>query len=204
MKIIYVHGFNSSGNSEKAQLLKSAFPDCNIVSPTLPANPREAMELLKFAITNKPDMTILVGSSLGGLYALYLSLSYDIPCFLINPSLEPHKTLKNKIGLHKRYNSNNEDYEFLEEYLDDLRVISTVTSEAFISEGGKLVSVYVANDDQEIDWTETKFHLSETSKMFKNFDNAGHQFFKFSEVIPDIRSLVEEMKKDYLEKEYVI
>jgi len=40
----------------------------------------------------------LVGSSLGGYYALYLAKKFGLKCVLINPAILPQKTLQNYIG----------------------------------------------------------------------------------------------------------
>ncbi len=44
------------------------------------------------------DDVKLIGSSLGGFYALYLAQKYELKAVLINPSIYPYVTLKKVLG----------------------------------------------------------------------------------------------------------
>ena len=45
-KILYVHGFGSSGQSGTVQRLRTVFPQATVVAPDLPIHPQEAIDLL--------------------------------------------------------------------------------------------------------------------------------------------------------------
>ncbi|RUM60683.1 MAG: esterase, partial [Persephonella sp.] len=92
MKVMYIHGFNSAGYGNKINKLKEAFGDENVIALTLPYNPAKAIKLLEFLIEaiREKDNLILVGTSLGGFYGLYLGAKYKIPSVLINPSTDPY------------------------------------------------------------------------------------------------------------------
>ena len=47
MTIVYLHGFNSDGNSWKATALARHFPQARILSPDLPARPLATVALLE-------------------------------------------------------------------------------------------------------------------------------------------------------------
>ncbi|MCQ2059595.1 MAG: hypothetical protein MJY71_07190 [Bacteroidaceae bacterium] len=67
-KIIYFHGFGSSGASGTVQLLRRSLPDFDIVAPDIPLDPRQALPFLKeLCAAEQPD--IIVGTSMGGMYA---------------------------------------------------------------------------------------------------------------------------------------
>ena len=68
-KIIYIHGFRSTGDSEKAKQLKAAFPNHTVVAPNLSASPKQAIQQLHNIISSDIQSTIVVGTSLGGFYA---------------------------------------------------------------------------------------------------------------------------------------
>ena len=102
--IIYIHGFGSSGFGGKATIFKKHFgnklyaPSLSYV-PTLAINTLE--QQIEFSLDKKEELT-LIGSSLGGFYALYLANKYQLKAVLINPSIFPFKTL-DKIGLSTNY-----------------------------------------------------------------------------------------------------
>ena len=191
MKILYVHGFNSSGSSSKVDQLKEAFPNYKIAAPTLSADPSEAYGQLVSELIEDYEDTIIVGTSLGGFYSLLISNRFDIPCFLINPSLEPHKTLVKKVGKHVRFGTDNEVYDFKQEYLEKLKNASADTLPS--NQDYKLINVYLSKDDEQLDFSNIRKFIPKAN-IYKEFDNSGHRFSKFSEVIPDIRAYALEME----------
>jgi predicted esterase YcpF (UPF0227 family) len=68
MKIIYFHGFASSGASGTVQLLRKLMPDDEVIAPDIPVEPLEALPYLKeLCQQEQPD--IIIGTSMGGMYA---------------------------------------------------------------------------------------------------------------------------------------
>jgi predicted esterase YcpF (UPF0227 family) len=96
--ILYIHGFNS-GPGDKVDQLKTSFPTFNIISPQLTFNIFEDLRTLTSLIKDKDNLHI-IGCSLGAFYALLLKEELniintrDVSLYLINPSLNPHITLK--------------------------------------------------------------------------------------------------------------
>jgi hypothetical protein len=72
-RVIYIHGFNSSEKSFKAQQfglwMAKHYPHVEYISPRLHFDPRVAIIQLTQLID---DETVLLGSSLGGFYVTYL------------------------------------------------------------------------------------------------------------------------------------
>ena len=82
-RILYIHGFCSSGNSGTADCLRRHLPDCEVVAPDVPIAPREAMEMLRSLCAEvKPDL--IIGTSLGGFYAHRL---HEYRRLCVNPAL---------------------------------------------------------------------------------------------------------------------
>jgi len=100
--IIYIHGF-ASGPGLKAELMKNAFPNSEIVAPQLTGHVEEDLVTLKklvFQYTKYGNQIHIVGTSLGGFYTLCIAASLDIKkvenppkFYVINPSFSPHETL---------------------------------------------------------------------------------------------------------------
>jgi uncharacterized protein len=103
--IIYIHGFGGSGNGLKASLFKSLTCNEPILAPTLSYIPEmsimtlcELIEMLHASSDEKLRRVKLIGSSLGGFYAHYLSYKYDLKAVLLNPALFPFAGLKKYQG----------------------------------------------------------------------------------------------------------
>jgi len=104
MSIIYLHGFNSSGQSAKAQELAARLPDIEVLAPDIPADMRQAIPFLMQYIGNHADGELmLIGSSLGGYYARYLAGQFGCAAVLINPALEPVPLLLRQLGEQVNY-----------------------------------------------------------------------------------------------------
>ena len=68
MKLIYFHGFGSSGASGTVESLRRLLPDFEVIAPDIPVDPAEALPFLKELVGNEqPD--IIVGTSMGAMYA---------------------------------------------------------------------------------------------------------------------------------------
>lgn len=92
--LIYVHGFNCSAKSEKAQVLKNLMLDLGTIAyfraPNLLVYPSQAIVQLESLIVQLESPT-LVASSLGAYYATYLAEKFKLKALLINPVVLPHK-----------------------------------------------------------------------------------------------------------------
>lgn len=193
MNIIYIHGFKSSGESDKSEQLKKYFSKygskVNIISPTLSPNPKEAISTLSSIIKGTKGPVILVGTSLGGFYAIYCSVRFDVPAFIINPSLEPHISLAKSIGIHKRYGSG-EPYEFKQEYIEALKFLFDSIRSASITSSN--LNFYISTDDERLTFDKLDQYFPYRNTL-KKFENAGHRFSKFNEILPDIEELANKL-----------
>ncbi len=101
--IIYLHGFNSSPRSQKANELKAWLPDLNpdieLLVPELGFDPEQAYRRASDALASVAGRPVgLIGSSLGGYYATALSQQLGIRAALINPAIHPYDLLHNYLG----------------------------------------------------------------------------------------------------------
>lgn len=88
-KILYVHGFGSSGQSGTAQKIREMLPQADVIAPDLPIHPAEAMELLQ-ATCEEANPDLIIGTSMGGMYAEQLT-GYDR--ILANPAFQMGETM---------------------------------------------------------------------------------------------------------------
>jgi len=119
--LIYLHGFNSSPGSHKAQVLKRQLQERDLgeqyCCPALPHEPRRAVAVAEAEIAKHPSEAItLIGSSLGGFYSTYLAERHDLRAVLINPAVCPHQDLRAYLGVQRNLHTH-QPYELTEEHL---------------------------------------------------------------------------------------
>jgi predicted esterase YcpF (UPF0227 family) len=118
--ILYLHGFNSSPQSHKAQLMAKYMAEQGLADryacPALPPLAKEAMREVEQLRVN--GRTCYIGSSLGGFYATYLAEKHGARAVLINPAIEPHVGLRAYLGPQKNLHTG-EPYELTEAHLGE-------------------------------------------------------------------------------------
>jgi predicted esterase YcpF (UPF0227 family) len=99
--VLYLHGFASSSQSEKALLTAAYFrehlPQHQLLIPDLAYTPQEAVQGIDELLQGRrPDAVI--GSSLGGFLATRLAEQFQCKTVLINPAVQPHLLLRHHLG----------------------------------------------------------------------------------------------------------
>ena len=146
--LIYIHGFNSSPASSKAQLLKAKLEalgrGAEFVAPALPHSPRQTAQLLDTLALRHRGET-LVGSSLGGYYATWLAEKHGMRAVLLNPAVRPYELLRGEVGMQRNFHTG-EEYEFTPGHLAELETLEVerITSERYL--------LIVAKGDEVLDY----------------------------------------------------
>lgn len=109
MKLVYFHGFASSGASGTVQQLRKIFPSAQVVAPDIPVDPEEALPMLqKLVQAEQPD--VIVGTSMGGMYAQQM---HGFLRICVNPSFRISTSKLLHTGVHKWLNGRkNHEKEF--------------------------------------------------------------------------------------------
>lgn len=107
VSFIYIHGFNSSPQSFKAKQLARWFSARGqahrLAIPELNHSPQRAIDQLK-PLVEAADSVALIGSSLGGFYATWLTEAYGhVRSVLVNPAVAPHRLLEKMLGETENY-----------------------------------------------------------------------------------------------------
>ena len=119
--IVYLHGFNSSPQSHKAQVLKRHMQERGLgrdyACPELPVSADAALALIERTVEGRGPVCYL-GSSLGGFYATYMVEKHGGKAVLINPAIDPHVGLRAYLGPQKNVFTG-EPYELTEKHLSE-------------------------------------------------------------------------------------
>ena len=123
MKILYLHGIGSGANSRTARELRKFFLDIEIIAPELPARPKDAVKFLSDHYALEDEIDLVIGTSLGGFYALTLPM---VKKLLINPALYADEDIRKALGLgSQRFLCERSDGET--EYIIDEEFVSELT-----------------------------------------------------------------------------
>ena len=149
--ILYLHGFRSSPQSKKAQMVREALAAAgrggDFLCPQLPASPRAAAQLIEAAARLEDPRTLsLIGSSLGGYYATWLAERTGCRAVLLNPAITPYDDLRPHLGTQPVFFST-QTIEVRPEFMDELRALDTPR----ITRPERYFLV-AATGDEVIDW----------------------------------------------------
>jgi predicted esterase YcpF (UPF0227 family) len=127
-RIVYLHGFNSSPASKKANQLLAYLAARGMAdafaAPNLYHRPALAMREFEaqYGACNPDDLS-LVGSSLGGFYATYLTEKYGFKSILVNPAVGAHLSLATFIGPQVNLYTGDK-YEFTSAHIEELKALA--------------------------------------------------------------------------------
>ena len=191
--LIYLHGFNSSPQSEKAKLTVEFFEKNTLKGgkriavyvPPLSASPLDAIVQIHDLIDSlgRESLIGFIGSSLGGFYSIYLQRyysdsSYTPKVVLLNPAVRPYELLSDYLGENQNMYTG-ERYIVEESHMEDLK---------------SLISQSIKNPEFTMLLTQTGDEVLNFQEAIDYLDGAAmwiqyggsHAFDGFSNVLPVI------------------
>lgn len=191
--LIYLHGFNSSPQSEKAQLTTDFFhihskkygQEITVIVPALPPAPLAATSLVHDLIKQNGRENLLgfIGSSLGGFYSMYLQRYYSQgghtpKAILINPAIRPYDLLTHYLGENQNMYTG-EAYVVEPYHMDDLKslVVEPIKQP-------NLTMLLTQTDDEVLAFQEAVTELAGV-KMWVQF-GGSHAFDDYAIVLPSM------------------
>jgi len=183
-KLLYLHGFNSSPQSLKAQLISQYMSDNHcldqLLCPQIPTVPEEARffleQLVEETLENSP--LSFAGSSLGGYYATYLAEKYSGSAVLINPSAKPYETLSAHLGENKFYFDEG-CWEFDESHIQQLKEMKVEN----ITEPERYL-ILLQTGDEILDYREAELKYKNSQCIIEQ--GGDHAFAGFERYIAQI------------------
>lgn len=150
-RLIYLHGFRSSSQSFKAGLLAERMASLGLaerfVAPDLDISPARAIADVADRIQPTAD-DVLVGSSLGGFYAIVLAEYAGSRAVLLNPAVNAPRDLASRVGPQEGWHDG-QVLDFRPEYVDELRAMQVPA----ITRPERYFLI-AAEGDEVLDWQE--------------------------------------------------
>jgi predicted esterase YcpF (UPF0227 family) len=189
MMTLYLHGFRSSPDSFKAKMLHQAFAARGLEKywrcPSLPASPSQAIEVaqqqaldLSHDCGQPTSELTLVGSSLGGFYAIVLAEALNCRAVLINPAVHAARDLATQVGEHRLYHSD-EPMTFLPSYVQELVQMSV----AQITDPERYLLI-AATGDELLDWREMTAFMTHAHQII--VPGSDHGLSDFENYLPEV------------------
>ena len=179
--VLYLHGFLSSAQSLKAQQVLAYCSEIglrkNITIPQMNHGPAETIAALHALIDeNDAGNLVLMGSSLGGYYATYLSEFYQAPAVLINPAVRPYELWESHLGENRNYHSG-EIHVVTREHIEELRQIDVP-----VLSKPKNFKVFLQALDETLDYRQAleKFGVGQCVVH----ENGSHSYDDFKHELP--------------------
>ena len=182
--LLYLHGFRSSPQSAKAQIMaqrvQALHPGVTWWCPQLPASPAQAIGLLLQGTAEWPrGQMAVMGSSLGGFYAAWLSAHLAIPAVLINPAVHPSRDLARYIGEHPVWQDPAQSIFFEPAYVQELRQLE---SQPLPTRAATLA--LIAKGDEVLDWREML--ARHQAGQVRLIEGSDHALSDFEDHLPQI------------------
>jgi predicted esterase YcpF (UPF0227 family) len=182
--LLYLHGFRSSPQSAKAQIMakwvRAHHPSVTWWCPQLPASPAQAIDLLLEGTATWPRGHMAVmGSSLGGFYAAWLSAHKGVPAVLINPAVHPSRDLARYIGEHPVWQDPAQSIFFEPAYVQQLMRLESQSSPT-----QPATLALIAKGDEVLDWQEM-LARHQTGQV-RLIEGSDHALSDFDQHLPEI------------------
>lgn len=186
--VLYIHGFNSSPLSIKAEqtrlFLSENFPEVSFFCPQLATTPQDAIAQLIEIIEQQGENNswYIIGSSLGGYFASYLSKKYHCLAALINPAVKPYELLHDYLG--EQVNPYTEEvFQVTEDYMVQLKALEQVAPTSSCPEKNNYL-VMVQTGDEVLNYQQAVEKYQYCRVIVE--EGGDHSFIHFDKCLPNL------------------
>ncbi|MGM0442960.1 MAG: YqiA/YcfP family alpha/beta fold hydrolase [Fibrobacterota bacterium] len=186
--ILYVHGFASSGRGMKARIFRRWAERTGIAfcAPSLSFVPDLALQTLREIILSRPagEKIGVIGSSLGGFYALRLSVDLDVKAVLINGLLYPRELGRRLFGEQRIYGEGSR-FIWEERHVQQLAAMECRPEQVDPAR----VLAFAKEGDRDVDCNQTRRMLPPAS--YRIDPGGDHGFADIGEKMAEIKPFLE-------------
>lgn len=180
-RLIYLHGFKSSPQSQKVTELRAWLADrgepVELVTPELGFAPRDAVARIEEAVAGAEGRHCgLMGSSLGGYYATVVGARHGLRSVLINPAVAPYRLLRGYLGIQENLYTG-ERFEVTEGHMEQLAAMdpgALAHPERFL--------VLLQTGDETLDYREAVARYAGAAQWIQ--PGGDHRFQDFPRALP--------------------
>jgi predicted esterase YcpF (UPF0227 family) len=163
-----------------ARLMQAQHPEVSWWCPQLPASPAQAIDLLLQGTAAWPrEQMAVIGSSLGGFYAAWLSAHWGVPAVLINPAVHPSRDLARYIGEHPVWQDPAQSIFFEPAFVQELQELESLPLPA-----RPATLALIAKGDEVLDWREML--ARHQAGQVRLIEGGDHALSDFDEHLPQI------------------
>lgn len=181
--ILFIHGFASAGFGAKPTALHKKFGAACVLSPNFPIDTQAAIAQLVFlSPLLRQNNSLVVGSSLGGFYAAWLSYTFGLQAVLINPALEAHILLREYHNQNIKNFKTNEEYFFSDKDTEALQKLYIPPWQ--LADAKQRLYFFLDKEDELLD-------SLQTAHLYKDFaltlyEGGNHSFAHMQELTDEL------------------
>lgn len=183
MNLLYLHGFNSTGNSHKIDYLKTKIKFDHVEQPTFDYSNIDNVLVQIDDIVNQLDDIIVIGMSFGGFVARYVGMKYDLKSVLINPVID-YKDMYKHVGPQINHDTQ-EKWELKKSDVDNYKQLQTDYNKPALM--GNLV--IVGEKDEIVDPHRVVYAYKNIAHVV-TFENELHRFKDVQTLVPYIEEYI--------------
>ena len=182
--LYYIHGFASGKSSTTFQKIKERIPQAKALTFDSSKSYQENIKSLASQVANDKEPACLIGTSLGGFYAMQLTpfVHYCAGRVLINPSVKPKSSLRKFIGECPNFETGS-TFVFTEEvcnsYPEELDIVPLSR--------GIPTSVLLAKDDELLDYQIAEKILKPYTYI--EYITGGHRLKDYDVLFKEIKEI---------------
>ena len=184
MTIIYLHGFNSDGNSTTIKEISKEIPGLLSISYDY-ITADNAFKQIQLLIENrlkKDTNLIIAGTSLGGFWANYFAQKYQLKCVLVNPAIHPSVSLRKAVPESPLPNYNT----------GELREFTYENAEAYKKFEGPVIAginrtIVLGKNDEVIDYRKTEEKYKDKGEII--LTEEGHRIEDYGRIVKILKDV---------------
>ena len=177
-KVVVIHEFNSLTKEKTTSIeewlkLNGQYTNFEIISPKLSPSPKIAFQQLSDIIESYKNIKVtVIGTSLGGFYALCLKAKFDskkLSIHAVNPVWLPSNYLQQFVGQEQINHKTNEKCIFSEQYFEQMKLLEEFVVENLKKCRNKKYILHLACNDKALNIKDLDKYLRIKKNAYRGY-----------------------------------